>query len=152
MGEEPTAVVSAHAGWLTLRSPDAAYADFQFARGRSGHIEVSWLDPHKMWQFDVFGTEGVITIAESPGLSRMSLARCGARSDERGMLSAWRGAETDIPFDKLEPLREELIAFFTSLRFGIAAETDASEGLAVVRTLTRADRASHISSSLESRA
>jgi UDP-2-acetamido-3-amino-2,3-dideoxy-glucuronate N-acetyltransferase len=152
MGEEPTGVVGAQNGWLTSRTPDTAYADYQFSHGRSAHIEVSWLDPHKMWQFDVFGTDGVITIAESPGLSRMSLARCGARSDERGMLSAWRGAETDIQFDKLEPLREEMIAFFTSLRFGIAAETDASEGLAVVRALARADRASHAVNSLESRA
>jgi UDP-2-acetamido-3-amino-2,3-dideoxy-glucuronate N-acetyltransferase len=152
MGEEPTGVVGAQNGWLTARTPDTAYADYQFAHGRSAHIEVSWLDPHKMWQFDVFGTEGVITIAESPGVSRMSLARCGARSDERAMLSAWRGAETEIQFDKLEPLREEMIAFFTSLRFGIASETDASEGLAVVRALARADKASHTPSSMESRA
>jgi UDP-2-acetamido-3-amino-2,3-dideoxy-glucuronate N-acetyltransferase len=152
MGEEPTAVVSAHAGWLTLRSPDAAYADFQFARGRSGHIEVSWLDPNQMWRFDVFGTEGVVTIAESPSSARMTLARCGARSDEHGVLSAWRGVETEIEVDKVEPLREEIVAFFTSLRFGIAAETDASEGLAVVRALARADRASHINGALESRA
>jgi len=151
MGEEPTNVVGAQNGWLTARTPDCAYADFQFAQGRSAHIEVSWLDPHKMWQFDVFGTEGVITISESPGISRMTLARCGARSDERGMLSAWRGAEMEIEFEKLEPLREEMIAFFTSMRFGIAAETDASEGLAVVRALARADRASHITTPIEFR-
>lgn len=152
MGEEPTSVVGAQAGWLTTRSPDAAYADFQFARCRSAHIEVSWLDPNEMWRCDVFGSEGVITISESPSGSRMTLTGCGARSDERGMLFAWRGDETEIEFESVEPLREQVVAFLTSMRFGIAAETDASEGLAVVRALARADRASHVNGAVESRA
>ncbi len=152
MGQDPLGVTGAQAGWLTARTPDTAYADFQFAHGRSAHIEVSWLDPNKAWHFDVFGTEGVVTIAESPGSSRMTLARCGARSDERGVLSAWRGAETEIPFEDVEPLRAEVFAFFASLRFNIAAETDASEGLAVVRALAMADRAAHLPGPVETRA
>ena len=152
MGEEPSGVVSAQAGWLTMRSPDAAYADFQFPRGRSAHVEVSWLDPNQMWRCDVFGSEGVITIAESPNDARMTLAKCGARSDEHGALVAWRGTETEIAFDDAEPLREQIVAFFASMRYGIAAETDASEGLAVVRALAHADRASHTNGALESRA
>jgi UDP-2-acetamido-3-amino-2,3-dideoxy-glucuronate N-acetyltransferase len=151
MNEEPSHVVGAQAGWLTSRTPDAAYADYQFAHGRSAHIEVSWLDPNKMWQFDVFGTDGVITITETPGKSRMTLAKCGARSDEHGHLSTWRGAETEVQFERVEPLREEVVAFFTSLRFGIAAETDATEGLSVVRALALADRASHHSGNNEAR-
>jgi hypothetical protein len=38
------------------------------------------------------------------------------------------------------------------LRFGIAAETDANEGLAVVRALAMADRAAHLPYALEMRA
>lgn len=146
MREDPVNVTGAQNGWLTARMPDVAYADYQFSQGRSAHIEVTWLDPNKSWQFDVFGTEGVATITEGGGESRMQITRCGARSDERGVLTAWRGGTTDVVFDKTEPLREEVFAFFTSLRFGIAAETDASEGLAVVRALALADRAARLPS------
>lgn len=152
MGEAPASVVASQAGWLTTRMPDAAYADYQFSHGRSAHIEVSWLDPNKAWQLDVFGTEGVITLAESPDRTRMMLAKCGARSDDRGLLSTWRGDETPIEFDHAEPLREEMAAFLTSLRFGIPSETDAAEGLAVVRALALADRAAHVAGAVEANA
>jgi UDP-2-acetamido-3-amino-2,3-dideoxy-glucuronate N-acetyltransferase len=143
LGEEPLGVVAAQAGWLTPRMPDAAYADYSFSNGRSAHIEVSWLDPNKMWQLDVFGTDGVATLAEAPGQTRLKLARCGARLDENGALCAWRGASTDIAFEQGEPLREEMVAFLTAVRFNIAAETDAAEGLAVIRAVAGAARAAN---------
>jgi len=152
MGEDPSNVVGAHSGWLTARRPDIAYADFQFPYGRSAHVEVTWLDPNDIWHLDVFGTQGVVRLVETSESCRMELIRCGARSDERGVLDSWRGGTMEIPYERSEPLHDEVLAFLTSLRFGIAAETDANEGLAVVRTLALADRAAHLPYALEARA
>lgn len=140
-GEEPVGVVAAQAGWLTPRLPDTAYADFQFSQGRSAHIEVGWLEPQKSLRLDVYGTQGVITIDNSSTACRMMVAPCGARPDERGMLTTWSGPAQDVEVEQSEALREEIVAFLTSVRFGIPAETDAKEGLAVVRALAMADAA-----------
>lgn len=149
-GEEPERVSAAQAGWLTPRIPDTAYADFQFPRGRSAHVEVGWLDPHSTFRIDVFGTEGVLTLEESRDESRLSISACGARPDEHGVLQTWRGEERDIPIPSSDPLREELVAFLTSIRFGISAETDAKQGVAVLRALSMADEASsHPQAALE---
>jgi len=142
MGEEPVLATAAQAGWLSARIPDTAYANFQFSNGRSAHIEVGWLDPQRTARLDVFGTEGVLTFESFGEPFRLTLCLGGARPDDQGVLKTWRGESQEIPVEPADPLRQEILAFLTSIRFGIPAETDAKEGLAVLRALTMADEAS----------
>ena len=142
MGEEPESATASQIGWLSPRLPDVAYADFRFSRGRAGHIEVNWLDPRKAAGLDVFGTDGVITFEDFRVGERLTVALCSAKPDERGVLRAWRGDTYEVPVEPSEPLREEIIAFLTSMRFGIPAETDGNEGIAVLRALEMADNGS----------
>lgn len=139
MGEEPEGVTASQIGWLSPRLPDAAYADFRFSNGRVGHIEVNWLDPHKTARLDVFGTDGVITFEDFRVGQRLTVALCGAKPDDRGILRARQGESYEVEVEPAEPLREEIIAFLTSIRFGIPAETDGKEGVAVLRALEMAD-------------
>jgi len=141
MGEEPESVTASQAGWLSSRIPDVAYADFHFSKGRTAHVEVSWLDPHKSSRLDIFGTNGVITFEDLRSDYRLSVCHGGSRPDERGLLRIWRGEAYEVPVEPSEPLREEIVAFLTSVRFGIPAESDAQEGLAVMRALAMADEA-----------
>jgi UDP-2-acetamido-3-amino-2,3-dideoxy-glucuronate N-acetyltransferase len=142
MGEEPEGVTASQTGWLSARLSDTAYADFRFSNGRSAHIEVNWLDPRKSARLDVFGTNGVITFEDFRTQYRLTVSLGGARPDEQGVLRAWRGDTYEVPVEPVEPLREEIVAFLTCIRFGIPAESDATEGLAVLRALTMAEEAS----------
>jgi UDP-2-acetamido-3-amino-2,3-dideoxy-glucuronate N-acetyltransferase len=139
MGEEPESATGSHIGWLSSRLPDIAYADFQFSHGRAGHIEVNWLDPQKCARLDVYGTDGVITFEDFRVGQRLTVAMCGAKPDERGVLRATRGETYEVAIEPGEPLREEIIAFLTSIRFDIPSETDGKEGVAVLRALEMAD-------------
>lgn len=141
MGEEPESATASRAGWLSARIPDVVYGDFRFSKGRSAHLEVGWLDPHKSARLDIFGTGGVITFEDLRGEFRLSVCHAGSRPDERGILRIWRGETYEVPVEPAEPLREEIVAFMTSVRFGIPAESDAHEGLAVLRALTMIDEA-----------
>jgi hypothetical protein len=91
----------------------------------------------------------VLTFEETTGGSSLRVAACGARPDERGDMCAWRGQADGIPVDNREPLREALVAFLTSIRFGIPAETDSGSGLAVLRALALADKAAVRGQSVE---
>jgi UDP-2-acetamido-3-amino-2,3-dideoxy-glucuronate N-acetyltransferase len=141
MGEEPQSASATQTGCLSTWLPDTAYADFRFSNGRSAHVEVGWLDPCKSVRLDVFGTEGVLTFEDSLAGHYLTLCMAGAKPDERGIMRTWRGEARTVEVQPGDPLREELGAFLTSIRFGIPAETDVHEGLAVLRALTMADDA-----------
>jgi len=141
IGEEPTSATGSRAGWLSLRIPDIAYADFQFSQGRTAHVEVGWLDPHKASRLDIFGTSGVITFEDLRDNFRLSVCHAGSRPDDRGVLRIWRGESYEVAVEPAEPLREEMVAFLTSIRFGLPAESDGREGLAVLRALKMVDEA-----------
>ncbi|MBV8366664.1 MAG: hypothetical protein JO194_09180, partial [Candidatus Eremiobacteraeota bacterium] len=72
-------------------------------------------------------------------LHALTVAMCGAKPDERGQLRAQRGDTYEVAVEPSEPLREEIIAFLTSIRFEIPSETDGKEGIAVLRALEMAD-------------
>jgi len=141
MGEEPMSATASRAGWLSMRIPDLAYADFQFSQGRTAHIEVGWLDPHKSSRLDIFGTSGVLTFEDLRENFRLSICRAGSRPDDHGILRIWRGDAYEVAVEPGEPLREEIVSFLTSIRFGLPAESDGQEGLAVLRALTMVDEA-----------
>ena len=119
---------------------DFAYGDFAFTDGRSAHIEVSWLDPHKSSRIDVFGSEGTLTFTDAPEGATLTLVPCGDRLNAQGEPELWRGEAVNIPFLAGEPLRFELEAF----RRAVCAAhervpTDGREGLEVVRALAMLD-------------
>jgi UDP-2-acetamido-3-amino-2,3-dideoxy-glucuronate N-acetyltransferase len=120
---------------------DFAYADFAFSDGRSAHIEVSWLDPHKRSRIDVFGSEGTLTFMDSREGATLTLTPCGDRLNARGEPELVRSEPSALPFSAGEPLRLELDAFCRAIR-GTAERfpTDGREGLEVVRALEMVDR------------
>jgi UDP-2-acetamido-3-amino-2,3-dideoxy-glucuronate N-acetyltransferase len=141
MGEEPRSAVAAQGYARDAVLCDAAYADFHFARGRSAHIEVCWLDPDKSARLDVFGTRGVLTLTDSRKGSSLALKPVTIAKSERGLPLAIRGEERNVEFERTEPLQAEILAFADSIRTGVRPQTDARQGIAVLRALTMADDA-----------
>ena len=140
-GEEPYSVTSAQAHCRDTNISDFAYADFEFPGGRSGHIEVSWLDPEKSARLDVFGTSGVLTLTDSRKGSSLTLKPFKVSTNDRGALTVIRGEEQIISFESQEPLRAEIEAFVSSVVSGKPSVSDAKLGIAVLRALSMAEEA-----------
>ena len=140
-GEEPHATTATQACARDSRISDVAYADFEFSRGRTAHVEVCWLDPEKSARLDIFGARGVLTLADSRKGSSLALKPFVVTLDERGAPRVVRGEEQHIEYAEEEPLRLELRAFIESIQSGEPAETDVQQGLAVLRALSAADQA-----------
>lgn len=134
-GEEPLAVTSSKAAYVRSDIADLAYADFTFSRGRSAHLEVTWLDPSKGSRLDVFGSRGVLSFMDGQDAPRLQLTQCGDVLNDRGEPELWRKEPEQISVPAGEPLELELEAFCRALRGGARLPSDGAEGLAVVRTL-----------------
>ena len=117
---------------------DVAYADFLFSRDRIGHIEVCWLDPDKSSRLDVFGTSGVLTLQDSRDGSSLRLRQFHINANSDTKATVERGNEQRISFEQQEPLRIELEAFFDAVLTGKRPETDASQGIRVLKALALA--------------
>lgn len=134
-GEVPQSVRGMLSGYVRPNIADFAHADLQFTRGRSAHIEATWLDPEKTSKLDIFGSKGVLSFADSREGARLTLTPCGDRPDERGQPELWRDAPRTVDFTPAEPLAAEIRAFVDAVKLGRTPLTDGEEGLRVVRVL-----------------
>jgi UDP-2-acetamido-3-amino-2,3-dideoxy-glucuronate N-acetyltransferase len=134
-GEEPSSVSCASGAYVRPHIADLTYADFRFSLGRSGHIEVAWIDPDKGSRIDVFGSTGVLTFTDGAAGSQLTLTPCGDRLGARGEAELYREAARAIEVPAGEPLSIELEAFCRTVRGGRLPPTHGDEALAVVRTV-----------------
>ncbi|HLI95323.1 MAG TPA: Gfo/Idh/MocA family oxidoreductase [Candidatus Baltobacteraceae bacterium] len=148
MQDAPVKGIGSLGAYVRPGLADFAYADFNFADGRSAHIEVSWLDPDKSSRIDVFGSEGTLTFVDSREGGTLTLTPCGDRLGTRGEPELWRGDAVDVELSGGEPLRLELEAFCRAIRGANEhIPTDGCEGLEVVRALAMVE--SHMNESKE---
>jgi len=143
MGELPADATLARQSYATRGIADLAYADYRFSRDRTAHVEVTWLDPNKGAQLDVFGSEGVLRLREARDDITLTHVACGVNRDG-GRPELWRGEERNVHFERDEPLRTELQAFIDFIERGRPVPTDGDAGLRVVRALAMAAKPGHI--------
>lgn len=133
--EAPMKVSGSLSSFVRPNIADFANADLRFSRGRSAHIECSWLDPDKTARLDVFGSEGVLTLIDSRAGATLTLTPCGTRDDERGQPQLWREDPRNVSFAQAEPLKAEMLAFLRAVEEGSTPITDVHEGHRVVTVL-----------------
>ena len=151
MGEEPLEGSLLKRSYVTPGVADFAYADYLFSRGRTAHVESTWLDPNKISQLDVFGTRRTLSLREGAGKATLRIVSCGERTASHGRPELWRGDETTIEIESDEPLRTELQSFVGMLTRGERVPSDGDAGVAVVRALSLGAPASQPSSELYER-
>ena len=134
MGEEPLSASCAAGSYITPGIADVVYAHYTFADGRAAHVEVSWLNPERVSQIDVFGTSGVLTFNDGRAGASLTLTPCGSRDSAAGK-ALWRDDPQAIVVPEGEPLALELQSFCRAIRGDETPLTDGEEGLAVVRAL-----------------
>jgi predicted dehydrogenase len=133
---------NAHAGVEDLAYIRLDYGDV----GVTGYIHVSWLDPKKVRQVTVVGSDKMAIYNEQDAEERLRIFDRGVDSQKCdparfGWPLSYRYGDIVSPHIRFdEPLAVEDRHFVDCIRNGLTPDTDGWSGLAVVQVLEAADR------------
>jgi predicted dehydrogenase len=137
VGEEPSQAWAHGESFLTEGVQDVVFCYMRFPSGKVAHMQLSWLDPHKMRRMTVVGREKM-AVFDDMELEHKITVYDKAPEQPTEVYGEWRTRTGDkyspkIPSD--EPLRLECEAFLGLLRGEGDAKQVAHGGLAVARAL-----------------
>jgi predicted dehydrogenase len=137
VGEEPSEVWARGESFLNPGVEDVVFCYLRFPSGKTAHMHLSWLDPHKMRRITVVGQEKM-AVFDDMELERKITVYDKGPEQRAATYGEWQTRTGDIFIPKVpsdEPLRLEC-RHFLSL---VAGEGDPNEaardGVAVVRAL-----------------
>lgn len=138
----PLTVSARGATFVSEKIEDVVFVLFTFPDNVMAHIHASWLDPSKMRQMTIVGSEKMIVYDDVDPEAKLKIYDKGVY--KRGaafgefQLRVHSG-DIHIPrIDMTEPLRTECLHFLECVRDHKQPETDAESGLRVVRVLEAA--------------
>ena len=137
LGEEPVEVVAYGQDFVQPGIEDVVFCFLRFASGKVAHMHLSWLDPHKMRKMTVVGREKMVVFDDMELERKVTIYEKGPWEPTHG---EWRTRTGDIFSPKIatdEPLKLELQHFLRLVTDGPGDHSEATDGLAVVRTLDR---------------
>jgi predicted dehydrogenase len=141
--QDPLDVAARGSAFLQKGIEDVVFLHLRFADGRMAHVHVSWLDPHKLRQFTVVGSQKMVVFDDMEASEKIRVYDKGV--ERGGEIVSYSEALTvrsgDILIPKIslqEPLRLECLHFLECVRERRAPLTDGASGLAVVRVLAAA--------------
>ena len=121
---------------------DVVFCNLHFPSGLSGHLHLSWLDPHKERRITVVGSKRMATFNDMSTDHKLTVYDKGF-DPSHGEVDVYtlRSGESRSPaIWPVEPLRVELDHFVDCVRTGAAPRTDGRSGLRVVQTLEALQR------------
>jgi predicted dehydrogenase len=139
LDEEPTEVVAYGQDFVQPGIEDVVFCFLRFPSGKVAHMHLSWLDPHKMRKMTVVGREKMVVFDDMELERKVTVYEKGPWEPAQ-TYGEWRTRTGDIFSPKIandEPLRLELQHFLRLVEEGPGDHTEATSGLAVVRTLDR---------------
>ncbi len=124
---------------------EVACINIQFKSGVMANMHLSWLDPvkkraltvvgsKKMLVYDDIADDKVVVFDKGVDVPPYSV------TEEEFRASYRHGAETVVPFQWVEPLRNECSHFLDCIRSGATPRSDGVDGLNVLRVLETAQR------------
>lgn len=127
--------------------PDVFFATIQFESGVTANVHVSWLDPRKVRLMTLVGDRKMAVFDDVSPDRKLTLYDAGvAELADTGLGEyknmgefQWRTRAGDVLIPRVpmvEPLQAEVEAFADACRGNGEPLTNASHGLAVIRTLT----------------
>jgi predicted dehydrogenase len=137
LGEEPAECWARGSSYLTPGIEDVAFCYLRFPSGRSAHMHLSWLDPHKMRRITVVGKEKMV-VFDDMELERKVTIYEKWSEQPADTYGEWQTRTGDIYSPKVppdEPLRLECKHFLDLVRGNGDPLQAAREGVAVVRVL-----------------
>jgi predicted dehydrogenase len=139
LGEDPSEVVAFGQDFVQPGIEDVVFCFLRFPSGKVAHMHLSWLDPHKMRKMTVVGREKMVVFDDMELERKVTVYEKGPWEPAQ-TYGEWRTRTGDIYSPKIandEPLRLELQHFLRLVEEGPRDHREATDGLAVVRTLDR---------------
>jgi predicted dehydrogenase len=150
---EPESVTATGLARLQDGIEDVVFLALRFEGGMLGHVHCSWLDPHKVREATIVGSEKMayyddVSTDEKIRLYDKGIVRNEPRPAELGRYGDFarfqmlaRAGDVLIPkLDFREPLAVEIEHFADCISTGATPLTDVRNGQRVVRILEAADR------------
>ncbi|MGD0166872.1 MAG: Gfo/Idh/MocA family oxidoreductase [Gaiellaceae bacterium] len=137
VGEQPSAVWAHGQSFLTEGVQDVVFCYLRFPSGKVAHMQLSWLDPHKMRRMTVVGREKMV-VFDDMELDHKITVYDKAPEQPTETYGEWRTRTGDKYSPKLpndEPLRLECQVFLDLVQGKGDARVVAQNGLVVARTL-----------------
>ena len=147
MDEAPEEVHATGQAFLQPGIEDVVFVTLKFASGRVGHIQTSWLDPHKERRLTVVGSRKMVVFDDMEPREKVRIYDNGVdrRSAGEGTYSSYAELltlrEGDIVIPQIkggEPLAIECGAFLRAVETGVPPRSDGQDGLRVLRILEAA--------------
>lgn len=144
-GEEPISVAAHGAAFVRPGVEDLAFVTLRFPGGGLGHMQLSWLDPHKVRRFTVVGEKKMAVFDDMEPREKVKVYDQSVEQDAAyavyGENLSLRMGDIALPaFSPREPLRAELEHFVACVRDGKTPRTPGREGVRVVEILDAAQR------------
>jgi len=138
--------VSARGGtYLNGTVEDVVFVDLRFPNGVLAHVHASWLDPSKVRQMTLVGSQRMVVYDDVASEGKVKVYDKGVYRKQAGVYGEFQykvhSGDIHIPRIQLvEPLRVELQHFVECVRSGTTPLTDGHNGLRVVRVLEAAQQ------------
>lgn len=137
IGRQPVEVVSRGGAFVQSHLHDTTMTILKYPDNAVGHIFVSWLHPFKEHRLVVIGSKGMLSYEDSSEQKQLLFFEKGIDWVKGEPVS--RDGQTEvIPYEKLQPLTEEMKAFGASIESGLATVADGRNGVEVLEILERA--------------
>ncbi len=145
LGEAPVRVAAQGRSYLQPGVEDVVFLTMEFASGVLGHVQLSWLDPHKVRKLTVVGAKQMVVFDDMEPREKLRIYDKGVdRPPEYGSYGeslAIREGDIFIPkIPNAEPLALELGHFVRVARGAEPPRSGAEDGVRVVRVLAAASR------------
>ncbi|MGH7548183.1 MAG: Gfo/Idh/MocA family protein [Gemmatimonadales bacterium] len=145
LGEAPIRVAAQGRSFIQPKVEDVVFLTMEFASGVLGHVQLSWLDPHKERKLTVVGAKQMVVFDDMEPREKLRVYDKGVdRPPEYGSYGeslAIREGDIFIPkIPNIEPLAAELRHFVRVARGTEAPRASAEDGVRVVRVLEAASR------------
>ncbi|HEU5262024.1 MAG TPA: Gfo/Idh/MocA family oxidoreductase, partial [Gemmatimonadales bacterium] len=145
LGEVPIRVAAQGRSYIQPKVEDVVFLTMEFASGVLGHVQLSWLDPHKERKLTVVGAKQMVVFDDMEPREKLRVYDKGVdRPPEYGSYGeslAIREGDIFIPkIPNIEPLAAELCHFVRVARGTEAPRATADDGVRVVRVLDAASR------------
>jgi predicted dehydrogenase len=137
LGEEPSELSAHGESFLKPEVEDVVFCYLRFPSGKTAHMHLSWLDPHKMRRMTVVGKDKM-AVFDDMELDRKVTVYDSAAEPSLRTFGEWSTRIGDVYSPRVpnaEPLRLECEHFLALLRGEGDPRAAARAGLAVVRTL-----------------
>ena len=137
--EEPIKVTATGGNYLNKDIYDITITMLEFKNGIKGHIFVSWLHPYKEQKLIVVGSKAM-AVFDDVSDEKLFLYPHKIMWKDGKIPMAQKADCQIIPFDKKEPLKEELKHFIECIERRGMPKTSGIEGLKVLKILEEAEK------------